>query len=145
MRPATRLTWLRGFNQSAVLAVCVTLTQWGDQVFTPHTKLDRIRVLLSSKLPATGLNWRAGRLHMAQHDSLQQTLTQMTNSSRVGHIEQVAMPGERQLSSCGAPMCPACIAVGAHWACAGWKSAHEASSQRARAFTDVQYSLEARI
>ena len=61
MRPATRLTWLRGFSQSAMAAV--TLTHWGDQVLTPQTKLDRILVLLSSKLPATGLNWRAGRLH----------------------------------------------------------------------------------
>ena len=70
MRPATRLTWLRGFSQSAVEAVCVTLTHWGDQVFTPHTKLDRILVLLSSKLPATGLNWRAGRLRKPEQDSV---------------------------------------------------------------------------
>lgn len=49
----------------------MTLTHWGDQVFTPHTKLDRIRVLLSSKLPATGLNWRAGRLQVPQYNSVQ--------------------------------------------------------------------------
>ena len=73
MRPATRLTWLRGFSQSAVVAVCVTLTHWGDQVFTPPTKPARILVLLSSKLPATGLNWRAGRLREPRHSSASET------------------------------------------------------------------------
>ena len=71
MRPLTRLTWARGFSQSAVLAVCVTLTHWGVQVFAPRTKLDRIAVLLSSKLPATGLNWRAGRLRKPETDQFQ--------------------------------------------------------------------------
>ena len=90
MRPATRLTWLRGFSQSAVAAVCVTLTHWGDQVLTPHTKLDRILVLLSSKLPATGLNWRAGRLH-AHRQAVEQRscfhyLAQMHASRRLGSV-----------------------------------------------------------
>jgi hypothetical protein len=88
MRPATRLTWLRGFSQSAMAAV--TLTHWGDQVLTPHTKLDRILVLLSSKLPATGLNWRAGRLH-AHMQAVNKRLffhciAQMHASQRMGSV-----------------------------------------------------------
>ena len=66
MRPATRLTWLRGLSQSALAALAVTLTHSGDQVFTPHTACARIFVLLSLRLPTTGLNCRAGRLHPGQ-------------------------------------------------------------------------------
>ena len=62
MRPATRLTWLRGLSQSALVALAVMLTHWGDQVFTPHTEFARILVLLSLRLPTTGLNRDAGRL-----------------------------------------------------------------------------------
>ena len=62
MRPATRLTWLRGLSQSALVALAVMLTHWGDQVLTPHTEFARILVLLSIRLPTTGLNRDAGRL-----------------------------------------------------------------------------------
>ena len=66
MRPATRLTWLRGLSQSALVALAVMLTHWGDQVFTPHTEFDRILVLLSLRLPITGLKRDAGRLQPEQ-------------------------------------------------------------------------------
>lgn len=66
MRPATRLTWLRGLSQSALVALAVTLTHWGDQVLTPHTEFARILVLLSLRLPTTGLKRDAGRLHSDQ-------------------------------------------------------------------------------
>ena len=68
MRPATRLHWLRGLSQSvAPVSLAVTLTHTpGDQFFTPRTEIDRILVLLSLRLPATGLNLCAGRLHPEQ-------------------------------------------------------------------------------